>query len=352
MPRRGPKRARTPAALAIVAALLLACGESRQPQTELTGASMGTFYSIKIVAPPAGLDLARLESDVSAVLEQVEQAMSTYLAGSELSGFNTSRSTGWQPVSAELCNAIAEALSIAALTHGAFDITIGPLVNLWGFGPEDVRLEPPPQSDIDDARRRVGYAHLHADCARPALRKDRADLYVDLSAYAKGYAVDRLADMLEQRQVANYLVEVGGELRMLGHNAAGEQWAVAIEMPLPAERSVQRIVRLTNAGMATSGDYRNFFEYKGTRFSHLIDARTGRPVTHALASVTVVSPKASTADALATALLVMGPVQGVEFALREELAGFFLLHEESGLTEYMTPAFAAMAAMAANEDRS
>jgi thiamine biosynthesis lipoprotein len=336
----------------MVAALLFACGESRQPETELSGSSMGTFYSVKIVSPPPAVDTTGLERDVGTVLADVEQSMSTYLTGSELSIFNTSRSTAWQSVSAELCNAVAEALSIAALTGGAFDITVGPLVNLWGFGPEDIRLEPPAQSDIEEAKRRVGYVHLSADCARPALRKDRADVYVDLSAYAKGYAVDRLAGLLEQRQVANYLIELGGELRMLGHNAAGEQWAVAIEMPLPEERRVQRIVHITDTGMATSGDYRNFFEYKGRRFSHLIDARTGRPVTHALSSVTVVSPRASTADALATALLVMGPDEGVDFAVREEIAGLFLLQGESGLTEYMTPAFAAMAALAPNGDRS
>jgi FAD:protein FMN transferase len=337
-----------PAALACVASVLIACSDSRRPQVELSGSAMGTSYSVKLVEPPGELQIPVLEKEIDATLTRVEQIMSTYLTDSELTKFNVNRSTEWQVVSAELCGAIEEALSIARLTSGAFDITIGPLVNLWGFGPEEIRLEPPAQSDIEDAKQRVGYEKLHADCSRPALRKDRADVYVDLSAQAKGYAVDRLAELLEQRQLGNYLVEVGGELRVQGQNAAGEDWAVAIEKPLAGERSIQQIVRLTDAAIATSGDYRNFFEYEDRRYSHLIDARKGRPVLHALSSVTVVSSSASVADALATALLVMGPDEGMKFAVREEIAGYFLLSEASGITERVTPAFATVAAV---EDR-
>ncbi|MDH5499966.1 MAG: FAD:protein FMN transferase, partial [Gammaproteobacteria bacterium] len=225
-------------------------------------------------------------------------------------------------------------------TSGAFDITVGPLVNLWGFGPDGIVRSPPPDREIETAKTRVGYSHLQADCSKPAIRKDIPRLYLDLSAYAKGYAVDRISELLDKMEIADYLVEIGGEMKLRGFNAEKQKWAVAIEAPLQNERQVQRIFRITNQSVATSGDYRNFFESNGQIFSHTIDTRTGRPVRHGLASVTVVAETTAIADALATALLVLGPEDGMMLAQREGLAAYFLIRTSGGIEAKMSPAFA------------
>jgi thiamine biosynthesis lipoprotein len=231
---------------------------------------------------------------------------------------------------------------VSRLSEGAFDVTVGPLVNLWGFGPDPVRFEPPPDSAIDAARERVDYRSLRADCGQPAIRKDKADVYVDLSAYAKGFGVDRVAELLDARGLHRYLVEIGGELRMRGLNADDQPWAVAIETPAESSGNVMRIVRLTDKAMASSGDYRNYFESGGRRFSHSIDPRTGRPTTHNLAAVTVVSDSAALADALATALLVLGPDDGFVLAESEGIPAYFQLRAAGGFEQRATTEFLAL----------
>jgi len=319
--------------------LLSACGTNVAPEVELVGNTMGTQFSVKLAAGDAVNDAIWLEKDIKASLAHVEQMMSTYLANAEISQFNRSTSTDWQEVSEEFCLSVEEALTISTLTDGSFDITVGPLVNLWGFGPGDIVNEPPLDENISTMLRSVGYKHLQTDCAQPALKKDIAELVLDMSAFGKGYATDRVAAILDEAGIENYLVEVGGELRLRGHNADNAKWAIGIEAPLPNQRRPHTIVHLTNTAMATSGDYRNYFEADGTRYSHTIDTRTGRPVTHSLASVTVVDNDGFRADALATALLVMGPDAGMELATRESMAVLFLLRTESGIKELATPAF-------------
>ena len=328
-------------ALVIMAALLSACSGERAAVRELTGATMGTRFSIKVPADESMPDAELLQRDIDALLANIEKTMSTYIIDSELSLFNISETTGWQAASMEFCLCIEESLAISAMTGGAFDVTVGPLVNLWGFGPDGARLEPPSDELIAAALARVGFGHLHADCTKPAVRKDLAGLYIDLSAYAKGYAVDRVAKLLDQRDINNYLVEIGGELKVRGHNADGQPWAVAIEEPLDDKRRVHTVVRLTNRAVATSGDYRNFFEFEERRYSHEIDTRTGRPVTHSLASVTVIADSAAYADGMATALMVLGPEKGLALARSQNIAALFLVRTPSGFIEHATPAFAA-----------
>jgi thiamine biosynthesis lipoprotein len=329
----------------LAAALLLvlgACGDSsvNWPVQELAGSTMGTAFSVKVVAPPSDLDLASLQHDIQETLDVINQTMSTYLADSELTQFNTSTETDWVGVSAELCHAIEAAQVISQFTDGAFDVTVGPLVNLWGFGPSASIATPPSDEQVTRALSDTGYTKLHTDCAVPALRKDSPGIYVDLSAFAKGHAVDRIADLLDERALPNYLVEIGGELRLRGLNGKGKNWAIAIETPDRMTRSVQTKVELTNTGMATSGDYRNYFEYEGVHYSHTIDPRTGRPVTHNGASVTVIADTAAFADAAATALLVMGPDAGMALAEKESIAAYFLLRFGSKFEERMSTLFA------------
>jgi FAD:protein FMN transferase len=319
--------------------LLYGCGTNVAPEVELAGNTMGTQFSVKLAAGDAVSDAIWLEKDIKASLAHVEQMMSTYLPGSEISQFNGNTSTDWQEVSEEFCLSVEEALAISTLTNGSFDITVGPLVNLWGFGPGDIIDEPPADENIATMLESVGYEHLQADCAQPALKKDIAELTLDMSAFGKGYATDSVAAILDEAGIENYLIEVGGELRLRGHNAKNAKWAIGIEVPLPNQRRPHTILHLSDTAMATSGDYRNYFEADGRRYSHTIDTRTGWPVTHSLASVTVVDDDGFRADALATALLVMGPDAGLELATMESMAVLFLLRTETGIEELSTPAF-------------
>jgi thiamine biosynthesis lipoprotein len=304
---------------------------------------MGTTFDIKVVAPDDERGFTLLQENVEDVLNRVNKHMSTWQPDSELSMFNDSPSTDWIDASEEFCRVIQAALQVSDFTGGAFDITVGPLVNLWGFGPgNSIRLSPPADELIAATREQVGYQQLQADCSLPAVRKSRPDIYVDLSGYAKGYAVDQLADMLDEQGMTNYLVEVGGELRMRGHNASNADWAVAVEKPADFERAVQSVVHLTDQAMATSGDYRNFFQFEGQRYSHTIDSRTGKPVAHAAAAVTVVAETAALADGLATALLVLGPEEGFEFAERKQIAAYFLLRKDEAIEEKVTTMFASL----------
>ena len=257
--------------------VLSAC--ARGPaEFEIAGNTMGTQFSVKIAAD--AVDVAKVRPQVEAALEAVDAMMSTYRPDSELSRFNTDTTTDWHPVSGAFCASIEQALAISAMTDGAFDITVGPLVNLWGFGPDQPTVEPPSDADIAAKKAVVGYQRLHADCTVPALKKDVPGLEIDMSGLGKGYAADRVAEKLDADGLENYLIEVGGELRLRGHNGHGAKWAVGIEAPLFDRREAYTVVHLTDTAIATSGDYRNFFEVDGVHYSHTIDTRTGRPVTH------------------------------------------------------------------------
>jgi thiamine biosynthesis lipoprotein len=319
--------------LAVLSCLAVSgCDRSeRHPQHDFGGATMGTTFNVTVVAPAEDVAIEELPQLLRQTLDEIEAQTSTYMPESELSLFNSSTSTDWVKVSQRLCEIIAQAQDLSRETHGAFDITVGPLVNLWGFGPGDSRDEPPDASDIDALLARVGFNRLQTDCAIPALRKSHAGLYVDLSAWAKGYAADELATGLLAAGINNFLVEVGGELRVQGHNARGQAWAVAIEKPSPDGREIQSVLRISNTGLATSGDYRNYFEHAGLRYSHTIDPRSGRPVTHQLASVTVMHASAAKADGLATALLVLGSEDGLALATELGVEAIFLVRTAHGL---------------------
>lgn len=328
-------------------AVLAGCGpESAAPPTaEIQGLAMGTSWSVKVAAAPPARERRELGEWIAARIEDIEQSMSTYRADSELSLFNAYADNDWYAVSDELCQVVDTALAISRRTDGAFDVTVGPLVELWGFGPGEPVAAPPDLIQIEAAKRNVGYEKLAADCTRPALRKSVAGLHVDLSGIAKGYAVDAVATLLDARGIGDYLVEIGGDLRARGRNGSGEAWSIGIESPDRSARRVQRIVHLPDLAMASSGDYRNYFEHDGVYYSHTIDPRTGMPVQHALAEVSVVSATAMDADAWATALLVLGTADGHRLA--DEL-GLAVLYQERGpdgtIHEQASTAFAELAA--------
>lgn len=332
------------AILPVLAALALTACEPPPPDptVRFTGATMGTSYDLKLVPTPGQTVPADLKQRIEALLARINQILSTYDPHSELSRFNRNPSTDWVAVSPELQQIVAEALRISELSSGAFDITVGPLVNLWGFGPEPRRDQVPTDTEIAQTRERVGYWRLSAHQEPPALKKERPDLYVDLSAIAKGYGVDQLAALAETVGIKNYLVAIGGEIRAKGHNGRGQPWTIAIEKPVAGQRAVERLLQPGDHSISTSGDYRNFFEQNGQRYSHIINPPTGRPVPQTLASVTVISDQSMIADATATTLMAAGAEFGFQLAAEHHLAAFFILAGPEGrFEERYTPEFEA-----------
>lgn len=330
-----------PSALLVLTLLLAACdSKQRLPEYELSGSALGTTFSVLLVAPADNLSRDELQASIVATLEEIDLLASTWRDDSELTQFNRNPNTDWIDTSLEFCESIASALEISHLTDGAFDVTVGPLVNLWGFGPGGEVREPPSDSALRAVLADVGYENLQTRCDDvPAVRKQSASLYVDLSGWAKGYAVDQVAALLDEKELKDYLVEIGGELRVSGHNAEGLKWAVAVETPSTTKRVVHSVLRVTDTGVATSGDYRNYFEHDGQHYSHTIDARSGRPVAHALAAVTVVNPSAAFADAMATALLVLGPADGPQRAEELGIAAYFLIRTATNFETVKTGPF-------------
>ncbi len=329
--------------LLLLTALALTACEKPQPDptVRISGSTMGTSYDLKLIPASGQMVPAGFKEQVDALLVRVNKSMSTYDPDSELSRFNQNPSTDWIAVSPELQQVTAEALRISELSGGAFDITVGPLVNLWGFGPESRRDEAPSDAAIAQARARVGYWRLHTREEPPAIKKEHADLYADLSAIAKGYGVDQLAALVETTGIANYLVSIGGEVRTKGLNSKGQPWTIAIEKPVSGQRAVERLIRIGDHSVSTSGDYRNFFEQNGQRYSHVVNPRTGRPVQQNLVAVTVISGRSMEADATATALMAAGPEFGFQLATDHHLAAFFMMVSPDGKSfqERYTPEF-------------
>jgi thiamine biosynthesis lipoprotein len=320
--------------------LCVACSDSKLlPSYDLAGNTMGTSFNITLVDPPPELDLDQLDTAIREILENVENIASTYRDDSELSRFNVDPSTEWIRVNPEFCRMVSAANDISLMTQGAFDITVGPLVNLWGFGPGHPENEIPTDEEIAAAKMQVGFEALKTDCDHNLMRKSSADVYVDLSGWAKGYAVDQVANLLDARKLTDYLVEIGGELKIRGHNAQQQKFSIAIEKPLPNNEMAYTLLRLSDVSVATSGDYRNYFEHEGRRYSHSIDPRTGHPVSDELAGVTVVSTNTAYADAMATAFLVLGFEDGLALAEKRRIAAYFLLRTDNGVDEKSSSQF-------------
>jgi thiamine biosynthesis lipoprotein len=318
----------------------LQCAGVPGPYVAFSGRTMGTTYEVKVARADLSPDEMReIGAAIEQTLERVNGLMSTWIEDSELSRFNALRSTEPFLIADETALVFSAALEVSAKSGGAFDVTVGPLVDAWGFGrgkPEDL----PDDEQIAALKARVGWEKLALDRGRHTLAKSAPDVEANLSALAKGYGVDAVAAALEALGQTDYLVEIGGELRARGERIDGRPFRVAIEEPVFDDRRIHRVIDLRDTGMATSGDYRNWIEVDGVHLSHTLDPRTGRPITHDLASVTVLHPQAMWADAWATALNVLGPDEGFELARREDLAAYFIVRTGDGDFETRaTPAF-------------
>lgn len=333
------------------------CGQPAKRAAEagivtFTGKTMGTTYTVKVVAERlAAPQRADIEQAIAGVLDMIDRQMSTWRPDSELSRFNAMKSTKPVKVSLELREVLACAQEVSRISGGAFDVTVSPLLDAWGFGPKSKGDRVPSETELEAIKKRVGYQKLQIFPKPGTIRKAVADLEVDLGALAPGYGSDKIAKALESLGYTSYMVELGGEVRAAGQRPDGKPWRIAIERPDAAGRAIYKAVPLSGQSLSTSGDYRDYFEKDGVRYSHTINPKTGRPITHNLASVTVIHEECMWADAYATALDVLGPEQGYQLALRENLPVMFLVREKTGVfTELVTPRYVEMYGRSAQEE--
>ncbi|HIE8487364.1 TPA: FAD:protein FMN transferase ApbE [Klebsiella variicola subsp. variicola] len=334
------------AALLGACVLLSGCDSATTPATPastatvLDGKTMGTFWRVSVI----GVDEAKAEAlraKVQAQLDADDRLLSTWKNDSALMRFNHAADTRPWPVSEAMADIVTLSLRIGAKTHGAMDITVGPLVNLWGFGPDTQPVTTPDAQAIAAAKARTGLQHLQVinQSGRQFLQKDIPDLFVDLSTVGEGYAADHLARLMEQEGISRYLVSVGGALVSRGMNGEGKPWRVAIQKPTDRENAVQAIVDINGHGISTSGSYRNYYELDGKRISHVIDPQTGQPISHKLVSVTVIAPTALEADGWDTGLMVLGPEKAQQVVREQGLAVYMIVKEGEGFKTWMSPQF-------------
>lgn len=332
----------SPFLLAALVSLLAGCSESDRPlesPVKLEGNIFGSFYQVTISDPLTQGEALELEDGIQTVLEDVDAAMSIYREDSELMAFNDAPPGDWQPLSDELIEVLAIGQAVAEQSDGAFDVTIGGLVNLWSFGSEARPEETPDADTLAERLALIGPESVELDVEALQARRLR-DVFVDLGGVAKGHATDRVADYLDQNEIGHYLVNLGGDLVVRGYrDGEAEPWKIGIEAPLEDRQEAQHILPLHDISVASSGDYRNYFEEDGRRYSHTIDPRSGRPITHHLASVSVLHPSNAWADAWATALMVLGEEEGMRLARDQGLKVLMLVREDDGWSSVVTPAF-------------
>lgn len=306
--------------------------------SEFSGPTMGTHYQIKVVGSLGPSKHQQIQNLIDRILTDVNNQMSTYLPDSEISKFNSNQRTDWFPVSKEFASVVVQAKDIWHQSGGAFDPTILPLVEAWGFGAKEARPNLS-KEDIQGLLKRIGMNQIEVRDEPPSLRKAHEGLNIDLSAIAKGHGVDRIAEALTALGYTNYMVEIGGELRVLGESPSGKPWTLGIEKPGARGGRIQKVVQLDKGALATSGDYRNYREVGGKRLSHIIDPTTGYPLEHRLVSVSVIAETCALADGWSTTLFVLGPEKGIEVANKLKLAAYLLVMTDDGYKEMVSEGF-------------
>ncbi|QAY85185.1 thiamine biosynthesis protein ApbE [Pseudomonas arsenicoxydans] len=327
-------------AIVMLAGVLSGCGNGGSLET-FGGPTMGSTYSIKYVRH-AGLPAPNaVQAQVEKILAEVDQQLSTYRSDSDIERFNDLPANRCQKMPAPILKLIRVGEQLSEQSEGAYDLTVEPLLNLWGFGPQAREEKVPTAQALADVRQRVGYQHLRID--RDQLCKDAA-VEVDFNSIAAGYAVDTIAAKLEAMGIHDYLAEATGELKASGKKLDGSPWKIALEEPRDDQQVAQKIIAVDGYGLSTSGDYRNYFQQDGRRYSHTFDARTGAPVSHTLASVTVINPSALMADGLSTLLLILGPERGWDYAEKHDIGAFFVIRADTGFVTRANQAFERLSA--------
>lgn len=328
---------------------LLACPSASVLHAEeplkISGKTMGSYYAI-VIDSPGSADGERLQKEIEEKFAEINRQMSTWDESSQISKFNQSKSTDWFEVGADFAVVAMEAKRLHTVTQGAMDVTVSPLVDLWGFG-KNKRRTLPTEKEIENALKHVGMQHVEVRLESPAIRKRSPEIQVSFSALAPGYAADEVCKILQSHQLKSYVVDVGGENRAGEAKASGDAWRLGVESPLGG---LHKVLELTNQSIATSGDYRSFFMAGGKKYSHVLDPKTGRPVEHPPASVSIIHESCMTADGLATAMMVLGPEKGIELAKTVGVDVMFLdLTQDGMLTEQSIGVFAAEQTTPANK---
>jgi len=330
----------------VLAVLLLTfalpgCQQSSN-EAAISGEAQGTTYHIKIVLNPTSTSLEEVRRVVSATLAEIDAQMSNYREDSEISRINRDERTHWLPASQEIAGLLVIAQTVYERSDGCYDLTVKPLFDLWGFSRHQNRV--PTQDEIDTLLPHVGMQLLEVDATNQRIRKKDARLKIDLSSIAQGYSVGLVARRLEALGIKSYLVEIGGEMLVKGRKANGDDWRVAIQKPTPLAREIEKIIDVREQrGIAimTAGTYQHFFEENGQAYSHILNPKTGRPVTHHLRSVTVMHDDPAWADAWDTALLCMGEEEASRIAEAEKLKVLLIYDSDNQLKEHTSKAFAA-----------
>ena len=318
--------------------IFTSCHLTKAPEPlELTGKTMGTTYSIKYFSFSGEDDRQQVHQEVEKILLRVNQLMSVHLPDSEISRFNADRSGQWFTLSPETFLVLASAQELARLSQGSFDVTLGPLINLWGFGPDGQKKIPTP-AEVQKVRQKVGYAKLELAPGQRQARKLDPELELNPSSLAEGYGVDALASYLDQIQARSYLVEIGGEIKSRGKKGS-QYWKVAIEAPNYQERKIQQVVELKDMAVSTSGDYRSFRQEKEKKYSHTIDPTTGQPVEHDMGSATVFASSCMIADAYSTAFMAMGPERALALANEQKIAAYLIIRQQGQLVVKVSEQF-------------
>ena len=326
-------------ALLLAFCCLAGCAADERP-VRMGGAIFGTTWSLTYLGAPIGVSPSQVHSEINAALALVNKSMNHYDPSSLISEFNALPPQMPIEVDWDFTYVLSAALELIAATRGAYDVSLSALSDLWGFGPEGPK-QFPDAADIAMARAQVGVAQLDWDSTTRTLRKRAPGLKLDFSSLAKGYAVDLGADALSDLDIPHFMLEVGGEVRVRGSSPRGDAWRIAVERPEAGARGgIQAALAVSDTGIATSGDYRNFFERDGQRYSHLIDPRTGYPIQHDVVSVTVVHGSAMMADAWATALTVMGSAEAMVLAEERGLAVYLLKRSGDTLEAFSSTAMA------------
>ena len=327
----------------LVSTLVLAlsgCDSNAERVEVLSGPTMGSTYTIKYVFNASTPAADAVGVEVQSILDEVDRQMSTYRLDSDIARFNQSPANTCLPMPQPVLDLAQYGYELSRSSDGAFDLTLGPLLNLWGFGPQARAKHVPSAADIAKAKRQIGYQHVRV--VGNQLCKD-ADVQVEFNSIAAGYTVDRISERFTELNIDSYMIEVTGELIAKGRKPDGSPWRIALEQPLgDGQRVIQRVLEIDGYGINTSGDYRNYFEENGVRFSHTIDPQVGAPISHRLASVTVVDPSALHADGLGTVLLVLGPERGLAFAEERKIAAFFVMRDGEGFATQVSSEFSRM----------
>lgn len=328
----------------VVAIGVVACGGPAETPAsaytyDLSGETMGTTYTVRVDSDIRPFSDSELGARIQEVVDDINARMSTYVETSEVSQINMASPEAIISLSDDTYFVLQSAMFLAESSGGAFDPTVGALVNAWGFGPVNPSTAPS-AFELETIRSHTGIELLEMDRDTYSVRKVDAEARVDLSAIAKGYAADKVGDLLEESGLDRYMVEVGGEVLVGKAKRDGSPWRIGIETPDVGAQHLQRTVPLTDHAMATSGNYRNFYVMDGRTVGHTIDPRTGQPVNHNGASVSVIHESCMMADGMATVLMVMGPDEGYAWAVANDVAAMFVVHDGEGFVERLTPAFA------------